>query len=293
MPGTLENIHAFISLYRRADGTPHMPRVTSAFDNLVADSGVVAPDTAYIVFGANDRLIENGLFTAKKQIPTWLEDVRPGDNSTFSFFIRVPFALDRPPLQIVSVELAGPDPEAFTIIELPDSTINPAFADRFRIRVDATDVGPYRANVIIRTNDLDAGIFAFRIRADVAEPLSTVPDLRVFGRGEFIADGERTLNFKDGRRWGGKAPGEFTIRSFALYNNSTQTLTISDIRLAEGAGHFVVFSPVPSSIAPDSEFTIQIAFVSPFAGSHVGIVEILSNDPDNAIYDFKIRGTVL
>lgn len=290
IPGNLSVMHAISTLYRRGDGSPPATHITSAFDNFRLENGSIRSDSFYRLT-SNGGLLQNVDMTAGLLNRTHLVNQPVGDSDEFLFSLFVPQVTTSIPLQIFALELRGPDAEAFTITRQPNSVINPAFTSQFRIGVVADTPGTYRANVFLRTSDADNANFVFRIRVDLIDPLSLEPDLRVF-RNEIAIPHDAPLNDLDGRRFGNKIPEGLKTRTFTLFNGATETLTIQSIRVVDPEGHFIVFSRVPESIAPNASATIDIAFVSPILGPHEAFVEILSNDPDTPLYRFMIRGRV-
>lgn len=106
------------------------------------------------------------------------------------------------------------------------------------------------------------------------------PEIEVDG----VTDGqEAAVSF------GSANMGATLVRSFTIRNTGTATLTLGRLELPSG---FSVVSNLPQNLAPKASYVLQISLDTKTAGLKSGSIAFVTNDADEAVFNFKIEGVV-
>ncbi len=146
-------------------------------------------------------------------------------------------------------------------------------------------------------------IFAF-ISLVCFQGFST-PNILVKGGGLSILDGDNTPRQEDGTAFGTQqANVDSVTRIFWILNVGSTDLILGEIDIKASAGtvtqfdtHYKVVQPDSTTIADGDSVSFKITYAPTSAGSHGynsgtrAYLEIPSNDPDEAVYNFDIHGT--
>ena len=169
-------------------------------------------------------------------------------------------------------------PSGFTVLNAPTS-VAAGGSSTFQVRFDANLAGIIEGGVIITSNDADEGSFDFPVKAAVDQP-----EIALDLNGSVITDGQAQIV-----DYLATTQGSSVTRSFTLSNLGVNVLTISSITAASG---YTVLG-APASVTAGNTATFQIRLDAATAGIFSGSVVITSNDPDEASFDFPVRGTVI
>ncbi len=125
----------------------------------------------------------------------------------------------------------------------------------------------------------------YRNTFEVVLPGDGEPALEVTWGDRFIID-ERLTPVDAGtyERGESSAPTSLTLR-----NAGSVDLEINDVRLPEG---FQLAEPAPQVVPPGEERELRIALETDAVDRYWGQVELETNDPDEAIFNFPIEGRV-
>jgi uncharacterized delta-60 repeat protein len=169
-------------------------------------------------------------------------------------------------------------PSGFTVLS-PPSSVAAGASSTFQIRFDANLSGIIEGSVVISSNDADEGSFDFPVKAAVNQP-----EIAVDLNGSPITDGQtQVVDYL------ATTMGSSVTRSFTVSNLGVNVLTISSITAPSG---YTVLS-APSNVTAGNTATFQVRLEAATAGIFSGSVVIASNDPDEASFDFPVRGTVI
>src|SRR5690606_28959056 len=83
--------------------------------------------------------------------------------------------------------------------------------------------------------------------------------------------------------------GPGVVRTFTVRNDGTGELTLNGPTLPAG---FTLIEPLVSSLAPGQSDTFQVQLDTLTTGAKSGQIVILSNDADEATFNFSVSGTV-
>lgn len=198
-------------------------------------------------------------------------------------------------LTITSIEPRGQRPEDYSIVVMPTLTLAPGATTTFTLEFDPTAYGTRRANVAIFSNDLaHSGRFNMRV-AGRGVPDPALQDVAVTGGSVTISDGDRKARNGTGQKFGSVGVGQQIVKIFTISNEGNSILTFASpvIRVAgANPGDFsVVAFPTHATLAPGETTTFSIRFLPGVAGLRRATIEVLTNDPDEGTFDFKVIGT--
>ncbi|MEM6526047.1 MAG: BspA family leucine-rich repeat surface protein, partial [Bacteroidota bacterium] len=179
-------------------------------------------------------------------------------------------------------------PGTFFISATPPSTIGPGLFETIDIEFDASTVGPSTATFEIESNDTDETFFDFQVDAEVTAPPS--PEISVFfgstGSDTEIFDGQATV-----LDLGTTTQNNNLVQTFTLTNTGAGDLVVSAINIT--GSPFTVLTSLPLILVSDgSDVNFDIEFDASALGSFNETLTIVSNDIDEANFDFPISATV-
>ncbi len=178
-------------------------------------------------------------------------------------------------LAVGQPRIVGPNAEQFHLINVDSAfSLPPAGARDIVVAFSPSAPGPKRASLQITSNDPDESFVEIPMTGIGQEPpvpvLVVQPDSIDFGvvRVDFAA-----------------------TRSLVVQNIGSATLAISQIRFAPGtSASFSLGVTGPLDLAPGEADSVQIRFAPNIAGRQDGLLEILSNDPQDPNIMIDITG---
>ncbi|MCA9289086.1 MAG: choice-of-anchor D domain-containing protein, partial [Phycisphaerales bacterium] len=247
-------------------------------------------ERAYSVFGSG-RHIEDDDVSPRRDDSTAFNRLRvDGRIREREFEIRN-FGDDD--LRIENVEVRGRHKRDFVIAVAPNQTLAPGESTVVILRFDPIRGGVRKARLAIETSRDTDDAYEFKVKGRGFVP-TNAPDATVEGRRDReIRDGDLRAGGGDGTRFRSLELGEAHERTFTLRNDGVQTLILATplIRLTgSGASAFSVLSMPAMILAPGASTSFTIRFAPETTGKFRSNVEILSNDPDEAAYTFRIVG---
>jgi hypothetical protein len=187
------------------------------------------------------------------------------------------------------VQVTGPAAADFVVGSVATS-ISPNSVEGFTVQFTPGTTGVRQATLSILNSDSDETPYTFLI-----EGTGIAPDITVLGNGFTIADGDYSPGSLDHTDFGSIATyrGSLT-RTFTIHNDGSDTLTLSGpppyVTLS-GLGAFDVTQAPASTIAVGASTTFKVTFAPDATGIQSNNVRIISDDPDEASFDFAICGT--
>ena len=200
-------------------------------------------------------------------------------------------------LQILGVTITGTNALDFVVVGNPVTSLGPGESATLTLRYTPTAEAISIANVNIETNDSDDGVgdpsvFTFAINGFGHTPgAPTNPEIEVRGNDLVINAGDMSPRAQDGTNFGRLRPENAALtRTFVIHNLGDQLLTISGIEITgRNAEDFVILDTI-TSIGAGESATLRIRFDPSALGKHIAQVRILSNDSDEGIYAFRVKG---
>ncbi|MES2574033.1 MAG: choice-of-anchor D domain-containing protein [Bacteroidota bacterium] len=171
---------------------------------------------------------------------------------------------------------------------LPPGSINPGATATFTITYNPTANGTHNASFSIVTNDGDENPYNFNITGAA----TTAPEIDILGNATSITDGNTSpvpTNWTDF----GSADyiSETITKTFTIKNVGNALLTLTSAALS-GSGDFTISSgPAPgTTLAAGASTTLVIAFNPASLGIKNATITVISDDTNEATYDFAIQG---
>ncbi|WOK09370.1 choice-of-anchor D domain-containing protein [Imperialibacter roseus] len=173
----------------------------------------------------------------------------------------------------------------FTVHTQPaSSVVNPFASTTFVLRLSGATAGTFsNRTVTIQSNDADEATFTFQVTGTVV-----APEINVYNGSDdtspAISDGQATAVSV-----GSTTLGADIIKTFAIKNSGTSTLTISSISVS--GTDYSINSSI-STINAGSIETFTITLSAAVSGSFDALVTIVSDDADEDPFTFSVTGGV-
>ena len=191
--------------------------------------------------------------------------------------------------------ITGPDADQFSFVGLNTSDLLPGDERTFVIRFAPTSFGTKNATINLFTNSPGEATFNFSIQGP-----AEAPEIEIAGGGSGfsfpIADGDSTPRNEDGTLFGELNPNQGTLTvPFQIRNTGNSLLVINNATVTgTHAGDFTV-RPVSGGfynllIPQGEEIIFEVAFDPSTTGTRNAIINIFTNDFDEDLYTFAVRG---
>jgi hypothetical protein len=196
-------------------------------------------------------------------------------------------------LSVTGCTFTGTNSSEFTLVSAPSYPLSIAASSSYTITVKfaPASVGIRTATINIASNDPNVSNYDFAL-AGISTSLSA-PAASVQGNGVSITDGDNTPSSTDNTDFGSISNASSTTKSFVIKNTGTAALTVTGCTFTgTNASEFSIASApyYPLSIAANSSYTMTVKFAPTSAGTRTATMNIASNDPNAATYDFAIQG---
>lgn len=179
---------------------------------------------------------------------------------------------------------------AFTILTQPSANSIASGSDlTFVVRFAPTiDVANAQATISIDNDDSDESPYTFVVQGSSFTP---GPEINIQGNATDIADEDITPTTTDHTDFGNLAVGGGFNRTFTIQNTGTEVLNIATLYVTNDTGDFTITTPPNSTVAAGNSTTFVVQF-SPFTnGTKTATINIPSNDTDETLYNFRVRGS--
>ncbi|WP_187658653.1 beta strand repeat-containing protein, partial [Flavobacterium macrobrachii] len=172
------------------------------------------------------------------------------------------------------------------------STIAPGGTATLTVTFTPTSIGVKTATITIDNNDSNEGTYTFNVTANSTP---TAPEINIISNGNNIIDGSNTYSTTNNTEFGETYLGITTSRTFTIQNTGSANLTISNTTITgANASQFDITTFPSATIAPGASSNFVIRYNAAAIGSNIAVqVNVISNDSDEATYNFNIRGTTI
>ncbi|MBL7690231.1 MAG: choice-of-anchor D domain-containing protein [Flavipsychrobacter sp.] len=258
----------------------------ATFDFAVRGTGQYLPE---INVKGNGISIIDGDITAGSANNTDFWSVNTGSSNTRNFVVQ---NTGLGTLSVTGVTFTGSSSAEFALVSAPSFplSIAPGDSQTVTVRFSPSAGGARPATMNILSNDADESTYNFAIQGTGV----AMPEINVKGNGVNIVDGDVTAGVSNNTDFGSLNLGANAIRTFVIQNNGVGALNITSIGFAGAAEFTIVGSPsMPASIAPNDSVIISVQFAATTVGIRTAVINIYSNDADEATYNFLLQGTTL
>lgn len=117
-------------------------------------------------------------------------------------------------------------------------------------------------------------------------------EIDIQSNGNAIADGSTTTFTTNNTNFGTVCANVTTTKTFTVFNTGTATLALNSASVVGANAGLFTLSALPSVVAASSSVTFAVTFSAAASGTNTAIININSNDCDEALYDFVITASV-
>ncbi|MDP5099971.1 MAG: choice-of-anchor D domain-containing protein, partial [Nonlabens sp.] len=189
------------------------------------------------------------------------------------------------------VALGGANAADFSIVAQPTATIAAGANATFTIRFNRATIGTSVATVTILSNDSNESTYSYSITANAV----SIPEIDMYGNNILINDDDITPSTADNTSFGTVTINNNLDKIFEIRNTGAQALNLTGVpRVAisgANAANFTVLAQPGSTVAAGTSSFFTIRFSSAVVGVNNAIVTIISNDANEATYNFNITAT--
>jgi Abnormal spindle-like microcephaly-assoc'd, ASPM-SPD-2-Hydin/Protein of unknown function (DUF1573) len=183
--------------------------------------------------------------------------------------------------------LTGADPAAFQILGFTTTTLDPGGTKDFNIRFAPNSFGLKTAVFSLGNSDDNENPYNFTIQG-----LAQAPDIALRGGTAFaedILDGDITPREADGTQLGFVAVSNQSVtRTFQMRNAGNLPLTLNSVTSTNA--QFTIAGFTVGTILAGGQVNLDITFDPSSVGLKTGTINISTNDPNEAIFNFRVEG---
>ncbi len=192
-------------------------------------------------------------------------------------------------LKITDIYTTGAQMTEFVVqsMSFPIS-IDPRDSMSVDVTFTPVTVGFSNAMLNIDNNDSNEALYNFAIKATYK-----APEIDVKGNSTSIVDGDVTPDISDSTDLGKTRMNSKLTRIFTIVNAGTDTLNITNINISGTHSSEFTFPTItyPRKLSPGKPMFVYVTFLPVATGIRTAKMNISSNDPNEASYDFSIQGT--
>jgi hypothetical protein len=196
-------------------------------------------------------------------------------------------------LRIDNVEIRGQSPEHFAILLPPPSEIAPGESAEVVVVFDPLSYSTRRANLSIFSSSVGRPRLTVKL-AGVGVPPVSAPDIEISGGTRALRAGDRRARPETGAKFGLGAIGVPVEREFTIRNLGGSALKLSPelffITGASAADYVITLRPSADPIQPGETTSFVVRFIAGAAGARKADVAVISDDPDETPFIFRIVG---
>ncbi len=162
--------------------------------------------------------------------------------------------------------------------------------DSVAIMVTFSPVSVGISNAVLNfdNNDSNESVYNFAIRG-----IFKAAEIDVKGNLLSIVDGDATPDFSDSTDFGKLRVNSSAVRTYTIVNAGTDTLKVSNMTMSGTHSSEFTFPNItfPRKLGPGKTMNLVVTFLPTATGTRNAVINIASNDPNEATYDFAIKGT--
>lgn len=193
-------------------------------------------------------------------------------------------------LVVSDVFRSGANAGDFSLVNPPAFpwSIAPGASQTITVSFNSPVAGTRSATISLMNNDFDEALYSYAIQATAASV-----EINLLGNSANIADGSNTTSSSNNTDYGMVMGGVPLVKNFDVQNTGNGTLTVTGINVTgTNASDFTVLNApaFPWTLSGSSSQTFALQFMPSALGTRTAVVNIMSNDADEATYDYKVQG---
>lgn len=194
-------------------------------------------------------------------------------------------------LSVTSISIGGVNAGDFLLLNPPayPTTIAVNGSLNITIQLNPAMVGQRNGKITVMNNDFDESNYSFAIQG-----VGALAEINMQGNSVSIVDGNTTISTGDNTDFGTVVYNTPVVQEFKIQNTGNGTLTVSGINLSGANVSDFTLMGLPSfplTLAGSAAQTFSVQYLSAVPNSTSNaIVNVMSNDADEANYDFAISG---
>lgn len=194
-------------------------------------------------------------------------------------------------LVVSAIGFTGTAAADYSLVSAPSFPLAIAPGSTYTVTAQFTPSagGARPAMLSVMSNDGDESTYNFAVTG-VGNHL---PEINVKGNGINIIDGDVTAGTLDNTNYGSVNTSSTLTHHFKVHNTGLGSLVISGITFTgAGAGDYSLTGApsFPYTVAASDSMTVSVQFAPVTGGIKYGTINIMSNDADEATYDFALEG---
>ncbi|MCW3120539.1 MAG: large protein [Flavipsychrobacter sp.] len=232
--------------------------------------------------------IVSGDMTPSTADNTQFGNVNIGGNKSQTFVIQNTGAAS---LSVSGVSFIGANAGEFSLTGAPafPLTIPSNGSQTITVRFAPLAGGSRSATINIASSDVDENLYSIALNGNGVDS----PDINLQGNKINIIDGDLTPGLANNTDLGNVTLSSTVTKTFVIQNKGKGNLSVSGITFSgTHSGDFSLLSAptFPLVIATADTYTISVQFAPGAPGVRSAGINIMSNDIDEATYDFAIQG---
>jgi hypothetical protein len=193
-------------------------------------------------------------------------------------------------LVVSELVMSGANAGDFSLVTPPAFPWNlaPGASQTITVNFNTPISGVRNATLNVMNNDFDEALYNFAIQATAASF-----EINIQGNSVNIADGTSAVSAANNTDFGTVMGGVAVTKVFAIQNTGTGTLTVSGITTsgANAADFTLVNAPsFPLVMVGGATQNFTLQFMPSALGTLTAMVNVNSNDADEAAYDYRVQG---
>jgi hypothetical protein len=237
----------------------------------------------------NSITIVDGDNTPAAADNTSFGNVYTGSNTTKTFVIQ---NIGQASLNVSGITFTGTNASEFTLVSAPTFPVSIAAgaSQNITVRFAPLAGGTRNAAINVASSDVDESLYDFALSGNGIDS----PEINMQGNTFNIIDGDMTPGVTNNTDFGSTAVATNTTKTFVIQNAGNGNLVVSGISFTgSSASEFsLVGAPAfPLTVATAGTYTVTAKFAPTAVGVRSATMNIISNDADEATYDFAVQGT--
>lgn len=219
---------------------------------------------------------------------------RPDDGTDFGLILTGSnllrtFVISNSGNDTLTVSVVAVSGSAFSVSALaPDGIIEVGESRSFDVTFSPPVEGPVIGTVSITSDDADENPYTFDVAGD-----SAAPDIEVVGNASSIINGDATPDLTDLTDFGEITVGGSSTQFFSIANSGLGTVNLTLPVTVNGSAFAITTQPDVGVLGAGQSTSFGVTASPDAAGPVIGMVSIVSDDPDENPFTFAVSASGL